>query len=68
MGLVNMSCIVNKKKFFQAFDKSTLLISYCETSSDLDQSIIEFFEDDEEISLSTYQKKNSELKYKRGTH
>lgn len=67
MGLVNMSCIVNKKKL-QAFDKSTLLISYCETSSDLDQSIIEFFEDDEEISLSTYQKKNSELKYKRGTH
>jgi len=59
---------VNKKKIFQAFDKSTLLISYCETSSDLDQSIIEFFEDDEEISLSTYQKKNSELKYKRGTH
>ena len=67
MGLVNVSCIV-KKKSLKAFDKSTLLISYCETSSDLDQSIIEFFEDDEEISLSTYQKKNSELKYKRGTH
>ena len=64
MGLVNMSCIVNKKKSLQAFDKSALLISYCETSSDLDQSIIEFFEDDEEISLSTYQKKNSEPKYK----
>ena len=68
MGLVNMSCIVNKKKSLQAFDKSTLLISYRETSSDLDQSIIEFFEDDEEISLSTYQKKNSEPKYKLGTH
>ena len=68
MGLVNMSCIVNKKKSLQAFDKSTLLISYFETSSDLDQSIIEFFEDDEEISLSTYQKKNSEPKYKLGTH
>ena len=68
MGLVNKSCIVNKKKSLQAFDKSTLLISYCETSSDLDKSIIEFFEDDEEISLSTYQKKNSEPKYKLGTH
>ena len=68
MGLVNMSLIVNKKKSLQTFDKSTLLISYCETSSDLDQSIIEFFEDDEEISLSTYQKKNSEPKYKLGTH
>ena len=68
MGFLNISGIVKKKKSLQAFDKSTLLISYCETSSDLDQSIIEFFEDDEEISLSTYQKKNSELKYKRGTH
>ena len=63
-----MSYILNKKNSLQAFDKSALLISYCETSSDLDQSIIEFFEDDEEISLSTYQKKNSEPKYKLGTH
>ena len=68
MGFVNMSCILNKKEFPQAFDRSALLMSYCETSSDLDQSIIEFFEDDEEISLSTYQKKNSEPKYKLGTH
>ena len=63
-----MSYILNKKEFSQAFDRSALLMSYCETSSDLDQSIIEFFEDDEEISLSTYKKKNSEPKYKLGTH
>jgi hypothetical protein len=52
MGFVNMSCILNKKEFPQAFDRSALLMSYCETSSDLDQCIIELFENYKEVNLS----------------
>ena len=64
MGLVNMSCIVNKKKSLQAFDKSALLISYCETSGELDQGIIELFADREEDNLLDHHEENSQPNYK----
>ena len=64
MGLVNMSCIVNKKKSLQAFDKSALLISYCETSGELDQAIIELFADREEDNLLDHYEENSQPNYK----
>ena len=64
MGLVNMSCIMNKKKSLQAFDKSTLLISYCETSGELDQAIIELFADREEDNSLDHHEENSQPNYK----
>ena len=64
MGLVNMSCIVNKKKSLQAFDKSALLISYCETSGELDQAIIELFADREEDNSLDHHEENSQPNYK----
>ena len=64
MGFVNMSCILNKKEFPQAFDRSALLMSYCETSSDLDQCIIELFEKYEELNLSIHNDEYFKPNYK----
>ena len=64
MGLVNMSYILNKKEFSQAFDRSALLMSYCETSSDLDQCIIELFENYEEVNLSIHNNEYFKPNYK----
>ena len=53
-----------KKKYIQAFDKSALLTSYCETSSELDQGIIELLADREEYNLADHHEKNSKSDYK----
>ena len=45
------------KKYIQAFDKSALLTSYCETSSELDQGIIELLSDREEYNLTVQHQK-----------
>jgi hypothetical protein len=55
---------LNKKNSLQAFDKSALLISYCETSGELDQAIIEFFADREEDNLLDHHEENSQPNYK----
>jgi hypothetical protein len=55
---------LNKKNSLQAFDKSALLISYCETSSELDQAIIELFADREEDNLLDHHEENSQPNYK----
>ena len=60
-----MSYILNKKNSLQAFDKSALLISYCETSGELDQAIIELFADREEDYLLDHHQENSQPNYKR---
>lgn len=54
-----MSYILNKKNSLQAFDKSALLISYCETNGELDQAIIELFVDREEDNLLDHHEENS---------
>ena len=59
-----MSYILNKKNSLQAFDKSALLISYYETSGELDQAIIEFFADREEDNLLDHNEENSQPNYK----
>ena len=59
-----MSYILNKKNSLQACDKSALLISYCETSGELDQAIIEFFADREEDNLMDHYEDNSQPNYK----
>ena len=59
-----MSYILNKKNSLQAFDKSALLISYCETSGELDQAIIEFFADSEEDNLLDHYEENYQPNYK----
>ena len=46
------------KKYIQAFDKSALLTSYCETSSELDQGIIELLAEREEYNLTVHYEKN----------
>jgi hypothetical protein len=53
-----------KKKYIQAFDKSALLTSYCETSSELDQGIIELLSDKEEYNLTIHHEKNSKSDHK----
>ena len=52
-----MSCDLIKKKYIQAFEKSALLTSYCETSSELDQGIIELLSDREEYNLTVHHQK-----------
>ena len=59
-----MSYILNKKNSLQAFDKSALLISYCENSGELDQAIIELFADREEYNLLDHYEENSQPNYK----
>ena len=59
-----MSYILNKKNFLRASDKSALLISYCETSGELDQGIIELFADREEDNLLDDHEENSQPNYK----
>ena len=59
-----MSCILNKKESLQAFDKSSLLMYYCESSSDLDQGIIELFEKYEELNLSIHNDEYFKPNYK----
>ena len=59
-----MSYILNKKNSLQAFDKSALLLSYCETSGELDQGIIELFADREEDNLLNDHEENSKPNYK----
>ena len=59
-----MSYILSKKNSLQAVDKSALLISYCETSGELDQAIIEFFADREEDNLLDHNEENSQPNYK----
>ena len=59
-----MSYILNKKNSLQAFDKSALLKSYCETSGELDQAIIEFFADRKEDNLLDHYEENSQPNYK----
>ena len=54
-----MSYILNKKNSLQAFDKNALLISYCETSGEIDQAIIELFADREEDNLLDHHEENS---------
>ena len=53
-----------KKKYIQAFDKSALLASYCDTSSELDQGIIELLSDREEYNLTVHHEKNSKSDHK----
>jgi len=53
-----------KKKYIQAFDNSALLMSYCETSSELDQGIIEFLADREEFNSTVHNEKNSKSDHK----
>ena len=53
-----MSCDLIKKKYIQAFEKSALLTSYSETSSELDQGIIELLTDREEYNLTVHHEKN----------
>ena len=53
-----------KKKYIQAFDKSALLTSYCDTSSELDQGIIELLSDREEYNLTVHHEKNSKSDHK----
>ena len=52
------------KKYIQAFDKSALLTSYCETSSELDQGIIELLADREEYNLTAHYEKNFKADHK----
>ena len=53
-----------KKKYIQALDKNALLMSYCETSSDLDQGIIELLADREEYNLTVHYEKNFKADHK----
>ena len=53
-----------KKKYIQAFDNSALLMSYCETSSELDQGIIELLADREEFNSTVYHEKNTKSDHK----
>ena len=53
-----------KKKYIQAFEKSALLTSYCETSSELDQGIIELLSDREEYNLTVHHEKNFKSDHK----
>ena len=53
-----------KKKYIQAFEKSVLLTSYCETSSELDQGIIELLSDREEYNLTVHHEKNFKSDHK----
>ena len=53
-----------KKKYIQAFDKSALLTSYCETSSELDQGIIELLADSEEFNSMVHHEKNTKSDHK----
>ena len=53
-----------KKKYIQAFDKSALLTTYCDTSSELDQGIIELLSDREEYNLTVHHEKNSKSDHK----
>ena len=62
--MVNKSCDLIKKKYIQAFDKSALLTSYCETSSELDQGIIELLADREEYYLKVNYEKNFKSDHK----
>tara|TARA_B100000963_G_C22228771_1_gene494843 strand:- start:201 stop:404 length:204 start_codon:yes stop_codon:yes gene_type:complete len=57
-----------KKKYIQAFDKSALLTSYCETSSELDQGIIEFLADREDYNSTGFYEQNSNSHYKSENH
>ena len=59
-----MSCDLIKKKYIQAFDNSALLMSYCETSSELDQGIIELLADREEFNSTVYHEKNTKSDHK----
>ena len=52
------------KKYIQAFDKSVLLTSFCETSSELDQGIIELLADREEYNLTVHYEKNFKADHK----
>ena len=52
------------KKYIQAFDKNALLTSYCETSSELDQGIIELLADREEYNLTVHYEKNFKADHK----
>ena len=53
-----------KKNYIQAFEKSALLTSYCETSSELDQGIIELLSDREEYNLTVHHEKNFKSDHK----
>ena len=53
-----------KKKYIQAFDNSALLMSYCETSSELDQGIIELLADREEFNSTVQHEKNTKSDHK----
>ena len=53
-----------KKKYIQAFDNSALLMSYCETSSELDQGIIELLADREEFNSTVHHEKNTKSDHK----
>ena len=52
------------KKYIQAFDKSALLTSYCETGSELDQGIIELLADRAEYNSTVHYEKNSKADHK----
>ena len=53
-----------KKKYIQAFDNRDLLMSYCETSSELDQGIIELLADREEFNSTVHHEKNTKSDHK----
>ena len=63
-----MSCDLIKKKYIQAFEKSALLTSYCETSSELDQGIVELLSDREEYNLTVHHQKNFKSDHKLENH
>ena len=58
------SCDLITKKYIQTLDRSALLKSYCETSSELDQGIIELLADREEYNLTVHYEKNSKSDHK----
>ena len=53
-----------KKKYIQACDNKDLLTSYCETSSELDQGIIELLADREELNSTVQYEKNTKSDHK----
>ena len=53
-----------KNKYIQALDKSVLLLSYCESGSELDQGLIELLADSEEFSSTLNHENNFKADHK----
>ena len=59
-----MRCNLIEKKYIQVFEKGALLTSYYETSSELDQGIIELLADREEFNSTVHHEKNTKSDHK----